>query len=142
MSNRPLQVGARVSQEVHDWLTDTFKNKSAGAELILPWARELYYGTLPGLLNKFTETELVLIISAYRNVRTTVYDWTPKIVSAHLDVYMGRHGVSKFDAKELQQKIGACSYLELSVLVLWATNCSYTELDPIAYIQKTAESLP
>ena len=115
----------RASTDEQDvWLREHFRSHTAGAEFMLPWTIDTWFGTVSALKSLFTPAELKTIIDAHKNV---------VIDTSHLRLtHLLLHVMEQSDRKELYKKHGSSPRnletkfrqlddAQASVLILWAS---------------------
>ena len=119
-----FHYGRSSSDEQDIWIKEQFRSHTAGAEFMLPWTIDMWFGTISALKSLFTPAELKTIIDAHKNI---VID-TSHLRLSHLLI----HVMENCDKKELYQKHGTSPRnlettvrqlddAQASVLILWAS---------------------
>lgn len=116
------KITSRVSDKTSEWLTATFKTKTAGSEYLLDALPMLYARVLHSLAGRFNLAELQLVLDVSNGLILV-----PGMSGQHIiaDVEDGIT-MDKLDRKwkvsgpELVSKIKALSWFERACLEIWA----------------------
>ena len=63
-----FHYGRTPSDEQDVWIREHFRSRTAGAEFMLPWTLDTWFGTVSALKSLFTPAELKTIIDAHKNI--------------------------------------------------------------------------
>ncbi|MDK2956172.1 MAG: hypothetical protein PWQ57_1668 [Desulfovibrionales bacterium] len=118
------QVAARITYDHEKWLKNYFKTKSAGAEFILPWAVDMFFKTLKGVVDDFSLPELKTILESHRDVKLLPNQSKQAYLLLRVEEACNeknahnQHGASR---SSLEIKLKRLTDLQATALMIWAT---------------------
>ena len=119
-----FHYGHSSADEQDVWIKDHFRSRTAGAEFMLPWTIDIWFGVVSELKKLFTAEELRTIIDAHKNIVVDASHLRASHLLAHVPELCGKKELDKKHGSSqpaLETKFRQLDDTQAAVLVLWAS---------------------
>lgn len=119
-----FHYGHASPEEQDVWIRDHFRSRTAGAEFMLPWTIDTWFGAVGELKKLFTPEELKTVIDAHKNIVVDASHLRAAHLLAHVPELCGKKELDKkygSSVRALETKLRQLDDTQAAVLVLWAS---------------------